>query len=119
MAHDGSSVFAGPGSRVAAELLQKHRGIGIPQEWTLAPGQLSTLLALPIPVKGLDPLLNGRNLQLRLESDGPVQLATLAAFGSEQPPEAEVWSRLLRGGLSAKEHVPTPEARLERSSIPE
>lgn len=111
MAHDGSSVYAGPGSRVASELLQKSRGIGIPQEWTLAPGQLSTLLALPIPVKGLDPLLNGRNLQLRLESDGPVQLATLAAFGSEQPPEAEVWSRLLRGGLSAKEHVPTPRGQ--------
>ncbi len=111
MTHDGTSVFAGPGSRVAAELLQNRRGAGIPQEWNLAPGQLTTLLALPIPVKGLDPLLNGRNLQLRLESDGPVELATLATFGGEQPPEPEVWSRLLRAGLSAKEHVPTPRGQ--------
>ncbi len=111
MSHDGSSVFAGPGSRVAAELLQNRRGAGIPQEWTLAPGQLTTLLALPIPVKGLDPLLNGRNLQLRLESDGPVQMATLAAFGGEQAPEPDVWSSLLRAGLSAKEHVPTPRGQ--------
>lgn len=111
MSHDGTSVYAGPGSRVAAEMLQNRRGVGIPQEWSLAPGQLTTLLALPIPVKGLDPLLNGRNLQLRLESDGPVQLATLAAFGGERPPEPEVWSRLLRAGLSAKEHVPTPRGQ--------
>ncbi len=108
LSHDGTSVFAGPGSRVAAELLQNVRAPGLPEQWDLAPGRLTTLLALPIPVKGLDPLLNGRNLQLRLESDGPVQLATLAAFGGDRPPPPEVWLDLLRGRLSQKEHAPTP-----------
>ncbi len=106
--HDGVSVYAGPGSRVAAELLQNVRDPALPQSWDLAPDRLTTLLTLPIPVKGLDPLLNGRNLQLRLESDGPLQLATLAAFGDERPPAPEVWAELLRGGLSPREHAPTP-----------
>jgi hypothetical protein len=67
------------------------------------------LLVLPLPVRGLDPLLNGRNLQLRLNSDGPVDVATLAAFGPEgTPPPPEVWAGILAGGLSPKEHVPTP-----------
>jgi hypothetical protein len=81
----------------------------IPASWTLPPGTPSTLLVLPLPVRGLDPLLNGRNLQLRLESDGPVSLATLAAFGGNAtPPAAESWARLLDGPLSPKEHQPTP-----------
>jgi hypothetical protein len=106
--HDGTSVFAGPGSRVAAEVLQNQRSPLLPPQWDLPPGRTTTLLALPIPVKGLDPLLNGRNLQLRLESSGPVDIATLAAFGGEQPPQDQVWRDLLRGGLSPKEHSPTP-----------
>jgi hypothetical protein len=109
--HDGSTAYSGPGSRVAAELLLNRRSPQLPAEWQLPAGQLTTLLALPIPVKGLDPLLNGRNLQLRLESDGPVQLATLAALGSDQPPPTSTWTRLLRGGLSPKEHSPTPRGQ--------
>jgi hypothetical protein len=66
-------------------------------------------MVLPIPVKGLDPLLNGRNLQLRLQSSGPVSLATLAAYGNgDQPPAAASWAELLNGGLSPNEHTPTP-----------
>ena len=111
VAHDGTTAFSGPGSRVAAELLLKLRSPLLPAQWQLPAGQLTTLVALPIPVKGLDPLLNGRNLQLRLESDGPVQLATLAAFGGDQPPASSTWASLLRGGLSPKEHSPTPRGQ--------
>jgi hypothetical protein len=108
MPQDGN-VYSGPGSRVATELLARQRNPLIPERWTLAPGQPSTLLVLPIPVKGLDPLLNGRNLQLRLQSSGPVSLATLAAYGNgDQPPAAASWAELLNGGLSPKEHQPTP-----------
>jgi hypothetical protein len=64
------------------------------------------LFSLPIPVKGLDPLLNGRNLQVRFESDGPVALASLALI-SDTPPSQEQWLALLEGGLSEKEHAPT------------
>jgi len=102
-------VWAGPGSRVATELLRRDRSPLLPESWTLQPGALSTLLVLPIPVRGLDPLLNGRTLQLRLHSDGPVDLATLASFGPEdQPPPAARWAELLRGDLSPREHAPSP-----------
>jgi hypothetical protein len=104
-------VWAGPGSRVATELLLRHPRSqnGWPESWSLAPGTLTPLMVLPLPVRGLDPLLNGRNLQLRFSSDGPVDLATLAAFGPEgAPPPAALWAQILAGGLSPKEHAPTP-----------
>jgi hypothetical protein len=105
----GSPAWSGPGSRVATELLDRSRSPELPEGWTLRPGIPSTLLVLPLPVRGLDPLLNGRNLQLRLESDGPVDIATLAAFGDgDQPPPPARWAELLDGPLSPKEHQPTP-----------
>ncbi|MEB3170864.1 MAG: DUF3370 domain-containing protein [Synechococcaceae cyanobacterium] len=104
-----SPLWSGPGSRVATELLGRDRSPALPEGWTLPPGQLTPLLVLPLPVRGLDPLLNGRNLQLLLDADGPVDVATLAAFGpGEAPPDPAVWSRLLDGPLSPKEHTPTP-----------
>ena len=107
---DGST-YAGPGDRVATELLSQQKSPQLPQGWTLPAGQLTPLLVLPIPVKGLSPLLNGLNLQLRLESSGPVSLATLASFGGDQPPAPEVWQALLNGPLSPKELTATPRAR--------
>ena len=102
-------VWSGPGSRVATELLQRSRSSELPGEWSLPAGMLTPLVVLPLPVRGLDPLLNGRNLQLRLASEAPVDLAVLAAFGpNDRPPEAAVWSRILDGPLSPKEHQPTP-----------
>ena len=102
-------VWAGPGSRVATELLARQRSPELPASWTLSPGAPTTLLVLPLPVRGLDPLLNGRNLQLRLESSAPVSLATLAAFGrGKEPPAPSSWAALLEGGLSPREHSPTP-----------
>lgn len=109
MEQGSTPIWAGPGSRVATELLARQRSPLVPEGWTLPPGQLSTLLVLPLPVRGLDPLLNGLNLQLRLNSDGPVDVATLAAFGPvDRPPDPAVWQRLLQGGLSPKEHSPSP-----------
>jgi hypothetical protein len=109
LAQAATPVYAGPGSRVATELLARLRSPEIPASWTLPADRLTTLLVLPLPVRGLDPLLNGRNLQLRLESSGPISLATLAAFGlGDAPPPAETWARLLEGGLSPREHEPTP-----------
>ena len=103
-------VWSGPGSRVATELLQRQRGAGLPSAWTLEPGRTTTLLELSLPVRGLDPLLNGRNLQLQLQSDGPLDLALLAApADGDRPPATTVWRQLLEGGLSPKEHAPTPK----------
>jgi hypothetical protein len=105
-----SPVWSGPGSRVATELLARGPNPRLPQSWLLPAGQLSTLLTLPIPVRGLDPLLNGRNLQLRLRSDGPVDVALLTAYGPlDGPPPAAHWQAMLKNdGLSPKEHSPTP-----------
>jgi hypothetical protein len=101
-------VWSGPGSRVATELLLRSRSPDLPAAWMLPPGQLTTLVVLPLPVRGLDPLLNGRNLQLRLASEAPIDLAVLAAFGpNDRPPDAAVWSRILEGPLSPKEHAPS------------
>jgi hypothetical protein len=108
MPQDGQT-YSGPGSRVATELLSRQRSTLLPERWTLDPGGVTTLMMLPLPVRGLDPLLNGRNLQLRLLSSAPVSLATLAAFGDgDQPPPASRWAALLDGALSPKEHQPTP-----------
>jgi hypothetical protein len=109
LAESTTPAWAGPGSRVATELLMRRVSPEITTSWILPAGKPSTLVVLPLPVRGLDPLLNGRNLQLRLESDGPVSLATLAAFGGNTtPPAPESWARLLNGPLSPKEHQPTP-----------
>ena len=111
-------VAAGPGSRVAGDLLSRRRAAELAsRQWTLQPGTPTRLLHLPIPVQGLDPLLNGRNLQLRLHSSGPVELATLASHGKgHQPPSDQAWNALLKQGtLSRKEHQPTP--RGSRGSI--
>lgn len=109
MVQGTTPVWAGPGSRVATELLARQLSPELPTSWTLSPGAPTTLLVLPLPVRGLDPLLNGRNLQLRLESSAPVSLATLAAFGrGKEPPSASSWAALLEGGLSPREHSPSP-----------
>ena len=109
MVQGTTPVWAGPGSRVATELLSRQRSPELPASWTLPPGAPTTLIVLPLPVRGLDPLLNGRNLQLRLESSAPVSLATLAAFGrGNEPPAPSSWAALLEGGLSPREHSPTP-----------
>ena len=104
-------IAAGPGSRVAGDLLKRRRASELStSSWQLQPGAPTTLMVLPIPVAGLDPLLNGRNLQLRLQSSGPVAIATLAAKGAkDSPPAAAHWNQLLNSGqLSSKEHSPTP-----------
>jgi hypothetical protein len=109
MAQGSTPIYAGPGSRVATELRARQRSAELPSSWTLSPGAPTTLIVLPLPVRGLDPLLNGRNLQLRLESSAPVSLATLAAFGSgNAPPLASAWAALLEAGLSPREHAPSP-----------
>lgn len=102
-------IWAGPGGRVATELLDRGRSPLLPGSWTLPPGQLTALMVLPLPVTGMDPPLNGRNLQLRLASDGPVDVATLAAFvPGDQPPDPAAWAQLLQGDLSPREHPPSP-----------
>ncbi|NKB75306.1 MAG: DUF3370 family protein [Synechococcus sp. s2_metabat2_7] len=110
MAETTTPIASGPGSRVAGDLLRGDQAPELPKQIKIAPGHASSLLVLPIPVAGLDPLLNGRNLQLRLKSSAPVYLATVAAYGqNDSPPSGERWRALLSAGTrSPKEHQPTP-----------
>ena len=110
MAESGTALSSGPGSKVAGDLLRGEIARELQREWHIEPGSVTPLLVLPIPVAGLDPLLNGRNLQLRLQSSGPVHVATLAAYGNgEKAPGPQTWSKLLKTGKhSPKEHQPTP-----------
>ena len=110
MAETTTPIASGPGSRVAGDLLRGEQAPELPKQINIAPGHASALLVLPIPVAGLDPLLNGRNLQLRLQSSAPVYLATVAAYGNnDSPPSNQRWKALLSAGThSPKEHQPTP-----------
>ncbi len=111
MRETSDAIAAGPGSRVAGDLLKGRRAPELSQKrWILKPGAPTVVLQLPIPVQGLDPLLNGRTLQLRLHSSAPVALATLAAHGDgHAPPGEQDWIDLLNSGeLSGKEHSPSP-----------
>ncbi len=110
MAETTTPIASGPGSRVAGDLLRGDRAPELPRQIKIAPDKASPLLVLPIPVAGLDPLLNGRNLQLRLKSSAPVYLATVAAYGkNDKPPTNQRLRTLLAAGTrSPKEHEPSP-----------
>jgi hypothetical protein len=73
-------VYAGPGDRVATDLLHGRSPMA-PRRWTIAAGATELVYDLPIPTDvAILPPVNGRTTQLRLASDGPVHLAEVAAF---------------------------------------
>jgi len=109
------TIFAGPGDRVMNEVLRHKLQKNFPSSVDLQPGRPEVLAALPIPVKGLTPPLNGRSLLLRLSSEQPVFVATVAAFarknpdGTERRPSDNEFIELLdSGGLAGpREKSPT------------
>ncbi|WP_121967572.1 DUF3370 domain-containing protein [Leptolyngbya sp. BC1307] len=109
-------VFAGPGSRVMGDILQGRRQEIFPAVLTVAPGKSELLLNQPIPVRELEPPINGRSTLVQLESSGPVYVASLAQMattdlaGNEAPPDLASWQSLLRGGGLAgpRDRIPTP-----------
>lgn len=110
------TVFAGPGSRVMGDILRGQRQAIFPPQIRIAPRSYQLLFNLPIPVKTLEPPLNGRSTLMRLRSDGPVYLASLAQFaavdatGEEQPPSLDTWQTLLTTGQLAgpRDRPPSP-----------
>ena len=109
-------VFAGPGSRVMGDILQGRRQEIFPAALTLAPGESKLLLNQPIPVRDLEPPINGRSTLVQLESSGSVYVASLAQravtdpAGNEAPPSLESWQSLLHSsGLAGpRDRTPTP-----------
>ncbi|WP_448564656.1 DUF3370 domain-containing protein [Trichothermofontia sp.] len=110
------TVFSGPGSRVVGDILRGQRQAIFPPQLRIAPRSEQLLFNLPIPVKTLDPPLNGRSTLMRLRSSGPVYAASLAQFatvtttGEEQPPSLDTWRTLLTtGGLAGpRDRAPSP-----------
>ncbi len=109
-------VYAGPGSRAMGDILQGRRQDIFPAMMTIAPGESELLLNQPIPIRELEPPINGRSTLARLESSGPVHVASLAQpvslddSGSEVPPTLESWQTLLETGeLSGpRDRTPAP-----------
>ncbi|MDB9315379.1 DUF3370 domain-containing protein [Spirulina sp. CS-785/01] len=95
-------VYAGPGSRVMSDILRGRHQEEFRDRITLPPQESRLLLNLPIPVKELDPPLNGRSTYMRLESDGEIYAASLAMFaqpdeqGEERAPTLAEWETLLQ-----------------------
>ncbi len=118
-------VYAGPGSRVAGEVLRGDRQTDLPPQLIIPAGESRMLLNLPIPVRPFTPPLNGRSTLIRLRSTGTVYAASLAMFaqptdsGDEREPTLEEWQALLETGeLSGpRDRPPTPPEQTSGSII--
>jgi hypothetical protein len=101
------NVYAGPGGRVMSDVLRGRRQAIFPPTITIPAGEYRMLMNLPIPVATLEPPLNGRSTLMRLRSDGPVYVASLALMarrnpdGSERAPSLVEWQSLLEKGSLA------------------
>ena len=126
-----SNNFSGPGSRVMNEVLRGRRQATIPNQVTIPAGQSHLLLNAPIPLRRLNVAtdgtlpagseitpaltsassgegarLNGRSTLMRLDSSGPVYVASLAMHapqsgGKEYVPTIDHWKQLLKNGRLA------------------
>ena len=111
--NDGK-IFSGPGDRVTQDLMRGKRPAFLPANIWLAPGQSKLLFCLPIPVRHLQPALNGRSTLVKFRSSGPVYLASLSRFvspsaGTSIPSEKEWLTALNNFALATpRDETPTP-----------
>ncbi|MGF1603868.1 MAG: DUF3370 domain-containing protein [Thermosynechococcaceae cyanobacterium] len=109
-------VYAGPGDRATDAVLRGQRQQDWPAQLTIPAGESRMLLNIPIPVRELEPPINGRSTLARLRSSGEVYAASLALFartdaqGAERAPTLAEWEQLLKTGkLSGpRDKTPTP-----------
>ncbi|HLP91606.1 MAG TPA: DUF3370 domain-containing protein [Nostocaceae cyanobacterium] len=113
--NDGK-VFSGPGNRAVADVLRGVRQADFPAKLVIPGGQSRMLLNHPMPVKGLEKLVNGRSSFFRLRSSGKVYVASLAMFAkknadnSHRPPTLAEWQASLENGgfVTPRDKTPTP-----------
>ena len=113
--NDGA-MYRGPGDRAMLDILRGRRQAIFPAQIVIPPKQSQMLMNIPIPVKELDPPLNGRSGLSRLRSNGKVYVATLSLYarlnpdGTERAPNLEEWENILKKGELAKPRdvIPTP-----------
>lgn len=114
--NENANVYAGPGDRVAAEILCGRTQNIFPDKFELAPFETTLLLSKSIPVAGLVPPINGRSSLVQVRTSGPVYLASLAMFapvdegGQEKEPSMPEWITLLEKAklASPRDKTPTP-----------
>ncbi len=76
-------IFAGPGDRVATDLLHG-RSTFEQKHWAIPPGGTALIYDLPIPTDvAILPPINGRTTQLTCTANGPVHLSEVAAFAEK------------------------------------
>jgi Protein of unknown function (DUF3370) len=109
-------IYSGPGSRVMNDILRQNRQDIFPSQLLIPPKTSQLLVNLPIPVRNLEPPINGRSTYMRLRSNGIVYVASLGMFapvdntGNERPPTLTQWWRLLetRDLAKPRDRTPTP-----------
>ena len=114
--NNNGASYRGPGDRAMLDILRGRRQDIFPAQIVIPPKQSRMLMNIPIPVKELDPPLNGRSGLSRLRSNGQVYVATLSLYarlnadGSERAPNLEEWENILKKGELAKPRdvIPTP-----------
>ncbi len=141
-----SNSFSGPGSRVMNDILRDRRQSPFPSQVTIPAGESHLLLNAPIPLRRLSvatdgslppgseilpppvsassgegPRLNGRSTLIRLNSSGPVYVASLAMHapqtnGSERVPNLNEWKQLLLRGRLASPRDGAPSRPGSRES---
>jgi hypothetical protein len=116
----GGTVFSGPGSRLAGDVLRGVDDNEFPDRLILEPGESKMLFNLPIQ------LGNARSTLLKVETSGNVYMASLAMPAIQQgnqrahrPPTLEEWENLLTRGYLAfpRDLPPTPIGETRREVI--
>jgi hypothetical protein len=114
---DGSNgfVFAGPGDRVTTDLLQDSNRTSLRRRISLEPNEIQVILNIAMTVRPPFHNSNGCSGLLRIESTGPVNVATLAAFRDNsllkeaENPSMEHWLEILNDHplLEPRDKTPT------------
>lgn len=102
--NESGTVFAGPGDRITNEALRQTPEKPSGEKIILEPNETKVLASWPIPVKTLEPPLNGRSTLIQLRTNGPVDLANLATFAKvdskhqDVAPNLDDWLKILKDG---------------------
>lgn len=116
-------VYAGPGDRVMSDFLHSRHNEIWPAKIVIPAHQSRMIAALPIPVVGLNPPINGRSGLIKLNSNRDIYLASVALFGLtdvdgvEHAPELAQWEAAVKNDDLARPREKNATAPGTNSSI--
>lgn len=110
-------IFSGPGDRVTSDMLRGKFTLAIPPVMVLRP-HATYAVDLPIPINALTPPVNGRSALLRLKSNGPVYVASVAKLGAKEssggPLSVADWQAVLESDkLANPRDVPPTDPKFD------